>query len=200
MKKATFVVTMALIMVCILTGCGGNTSDKENSEVQQEHVSTENREVENLITENQQLKTEVEKLATENQELKNQLDSLTNEVTKLKEQLASSSAESNQINEEIQVSVLYNGKVITLSPTSKDLDVISNPVDIYQGEYDRNLTLLISGVSVKNVYVNQSEKIEEITYNETESVYSIPYYMNGEGQYTFLIETENGRYYVSVIY
>lgn len=200
MKKATFIVTMALIMVCILTGCGGNASDKENSEVPQEQVSTESREVENLTIENQQLKTEVEKLTTENQELKNQVDGLTNELTKLKEELASSSAESNQINEEIHVSVLYNGKVITLSPTSKDVDVIINPVDIYQGEYDRNLILLISGVSVKNVYVNQTEKLEDITYNQTENVWSIPYYMNGEGQYTFLIETENGRYYISVKY
>lgn len=86
---------------------------------------------------------------------------------------------------------INNAKVITV----KD----ANGKDVK----DRDLSIMIDGVSVANVYLVDKEfkKVEDLSYDGVDNTYKAYYYMPRGGQYTFLIQTTNGtHYYVTVEY
>lgn len=109
------------------------------------------------------------------------------------------SAQKEEEASSIQIVAVYNGKELLLHPQS-ETDAINKPLAIYENVTCRDIDLTISGAKVKAIYVNQKEKLENINYNSELKSYCVYYYMPGEGQYTFMIETEADKYYVSVLY
>lgn len=204
MKKATFIATtlLTLIATLLLGGCG---SKREEVTIPTEVVTQEElmETLNNRDDVHQELKKEVERL-------KSNLNKQQQELSKANKRIAELES---KVPEEVQpkvettpietatpkVMLFYRGKFTEIKP-HEEKEAINNPVDVYEGEADRNLSFVIYGISIKNVYVNQKLLEEEIAYNEKEQAYSFNYYMNGEGQYTFLVEADSGDYYFSIKY
>lgn len=107
--------------------------------------------------------------------------------------------------EKIRVSALYHNSDIPLYVATEEnrQTAMDNAKDIYTGARDRHLNIVIDGVSVAGVYVVDKEfkQVEGLSYDSVDNTYSVYYYMPGEGQYTFLIQTTNAtHYYVTVKY
>ncbi len=107
--------------------------------------------------------------------------------------------------EKIRVSAFYHNSDIPLYVATEEnrQAAMDNAKSIYTGVKDRHLNIMVDGVSVAGVYVVDKEfkKVEDLSYDNVDNTYSAYYYMPGEGQYTFLIQTTNGtHYYVTVVY
>lgn len=197
MKKTTFIVTMILIM-SLLTGCGADRGT--STEELQESVKTLTNRVADLeeqVETQKELEEEVESLKSQMADMETALEKIDNDA-KASESNEKTSEKDDSNEKTVKIAAVYRGKVISLK-TQTEIEAINNPVSIYEGEMERNITFLISGDAVKDVYVNQT-KVEEVTYNAQEGEYVFGYYMPGEGQYTLLIDTDNGQYYASVLY
>lgn len=197
MKKTTFIVTMILIM-SLLTGCGADRGT--STEELQESVKTLTNRVADLeeqVETQKELEEEVKSLKSQMADMETALEKIDNDA-KASESNEKTSEKDDSNEKTVKIAAVYRGKVISLK-TQTEIEAINNPVSIYEGEMERNITFLISGAAVKDVYVNQT-RVEEVTYNAQEGEYVFGYYMNGEGQYTLLIDTDNGQYYASVLY
>lgn len=201
-KKLTTFIVVAL-MGATLVGCGKNY-DTDISEMQNDIAILEQR---------------VEEL-----EANSSTTILVEETTETKKEEGSSSETTNTVaveesdsevipvislgNEAIQVSALHNNKSypITAQPEAERDKAINNPLNLNvpNGTRLRDISFLISGVTVKDVYVvdkDDFQVLDNITYNSVDNTYLAYYNMPGGGQYTFLITTINdAHYYISVLY
>lgn len=150
-----------------------------------------------LVQDNEDLEAEVEELTAVSREKDEKIAYQTGQIEGLETRIKRIE---EQVEKDTKPKVLrfYNGK-LTEVVFQDEMDAINHPVDIYEGITQRDIAFFISGIPVKNVYVNQ-QKLEDVTYNEQEKMYVVSYYMPGEGQYSFIVETENGNYYFSVNY
>lgn len=208
MKKSTFIATtLTLIATLLFGGCGSKREEVSTTEAtyvtQEELIETLNNRNDVHQREIKDLKQEVESLTAKVNKQEQQLSKANERIAQLEGKVPAEiqpKAETTPVETATpKVMLFYRGK-FTEIPVQKEKDAIKNPVDIYEREMDRNLSIVVYANSVKNVYVNQKLLEEEITYNDAEQLYSFKYCMNGEGQYTFLVETDSGDYYFSVNY
>ncbi len=223
MKKATFI-AVAMTAVVILTGCGAKTpgqvqqdAEEYNSDViieqhdtivqQEKDIQARDDDISDLKNENEDLKNRIKELEETDQEKTAESEMAAEAETSVTVE----NAEAAKVpliakdQEHIQVSAFYHGKDIPLYVATEEnrATAIENAKAIYTGVKDRNLSLIISGVSVTNVYILDDgfKKVEELSYDSVDNTYCAQYYMPGDGQYTFLIQTTNAtHYYVTVVY
>lgn len=174
----------------------------EKTGEQSKQIESKDKEIKALIKENEDLKKQVEELkaSVKQETIKEPNTSVTvngEEMVKIplipKDQ------------EKIRVSALYHDEEIPLYVATEGnrAESINNAKDIYKGVKDRHLSIIVDGVSVSNIYIVDEafKKVEDLSYDSVDNTYSAYYYMSGEGQYTFLIQTTNGtHYYVTVNY
>lgn len=166
-------------------------------------------EINSLTTENENLKNRVENLEAAAKKQETTQNTTTSVTVKNDEVVKVPLIPKEQ--ERIQVSALYHDKEISLyaATEEKRADSINNAKSIAVQDArgndirDRDISFIINGVSVTNVYVVDDgfKEVEELSYNGVDNTYLVHYYMPGEGQYIFLIRTSNGtHYYVTVLY
>lgn len=201
-KLATFIVVT--LMGATLTGCGKNY-DIQISEMKNDIAILEQR-LEELET-NSSTTTVVKESPAETEAEKEEQSNSFEETAKVKPESFEDIPVISLENEKIQVSVLYNGEStpITARTEAERDKAINDPLylNVPKNGRLRDISFLISGVSVKDMYIVDREfkVLEDIKYDSVSNTYSAYYYMPGGGQYTVLIETVNGsHYYVSVVY
>lgn len=222
MKKATFIAVMATAVV-MLTGCGEEASDRaqENANHQESDVSVERYISMELYEEDMKakeaeiadLKDRVEVLEAGREETSENSETASRAETSV----VVENAETGKVplipknQENIHVSALYHEKEIPLyvATEEKRAESINNAKIITVKDAngkdvrDRDLSIVIDGVSVSNVYIVDKEfkEVEGLSCDSVDNTYSVYYYMPRGGQYTFLIQTTNGtHYYVTVVY
>lgn len=175
---------------------------------QSKQIESKDKEIETLTKENENLKKQVEELKTSTkQETAQKTDS---SVTVKSDEPAKLPLIPKD-KEKIRVSALYHDSDIPLyvATEEKRAESINNAKVITVKDAngndvrDRDLSIVIDGVSVSNVYVVDKEfkEVEDLSYDSVDNTYSVYYYMPRGGQYTFLIQTTNGtHYYVTVVY
>lgn len=218
MKKATFIAVATVVVM--LTGCGEQQkAEQNNSEViieqyntineQEKTINAKQDEISSLTSENENLKNRVENLEAAAKKQETTQNTTTSVTVKNDEVVKVPLIPKEQ--ERIQVSALYHDKEISLyaATEEKRADSINNAKSIAVQDArgndirDRDISFIINGVSVTNVYVVDDgfKEVEELSYNGVDNTYLVHYYMPGEGQYIFLIRTSNGtHYYVTVLY
>ena len=220
MKKATFIAVVTTVVV-ILAGCGSETSSQSQESVEQQNSDVN---IERLVTmevyeEDMQkkdneiayLKGKIKDLEEANS--KTQEESETTETVETSAMVEATEAvkvpliPKNQ--ENIRVSALYHGKEIPLYVATEEnrADAINNAKSIAVQDArgndirDRDISFIINGVSVTNVYVVDDgfKEVEDLSYDGVDNTYLAQYYMPGAGQYTFLIRTSNGTHYYTTV-
>lgn len=215
MKKLLTTFIIALMGVTFLTGCG-NSQQKAVSELKKD-----NRILHQQLDEQGQRITDLEKQDQRITDSEESVDKSSTTETILTEE-SGNAEDSTKIavpdypdvikeislkDEKIQVTVIYNGEAISVVPqTEENRDKAFNDpliLNLPAGGRMRDISLMISGVTVKNVYIvdKQFEELDSLAYDTVDNTYLAYYYMPGAGQYNFLITTINGsHYYISVIY
>ena len=160
-----------------------------------EQLKADNIQLEN---ENDDLEAKVEELTAVSREKDDKIAYQTGQIEGLETRIKRIEAQAEK-DTKPKLIRFYNGKLTEMVFQENEINAINHPVDIYEEVMQRNIAFFISGIPVKSVYVNQ-QKLEDVTYNEQEKMYVVSYYMPGEGQYSFIVETENGNYYFSVNY
>lgn len=103
--------------------------------------------------------------------------------------------------ENIRVSAFYNGKDIPLevADEANRATTINSPNFIAKGCYVTEFELIITGVTVQNVYLIDAEAgfkvVESLTYNSVDNTYCAHYTFPKGGKYSFMIQTVNGMHY-----
>lgn len=166
-------------------------------------------EIDSLTSENENLKKRVEDLEAAAKKQETTQNSTTSTTVKNDEAVKVPLIPKDQ--ENIRVSALYHGKEIPLYVATEEnrADSINNAKSIAVQDArgndirDRDISFIINGVSVTNVYVVDDgfKEVEDLSYDGVDNTYLAQYYMPGAGQYTFLIRTSNGtHYYATVVY
>lgn len=219
MKKATFIAVVTTVVMVMLTGCGKTTpgqvqknAEKFNSDTiieQKDTIAQLEKDLQESNDENADLKAQIAELEAST----GKKTSEKSETTTAKEVETTVAVKTEEVKvpiipkdqEKIQVSAFYHGKDIPLyvATEANRSAAIDNAVSIYTGVMDRDLSIVVDGVSVTNVYlVDQGfHEVEDLSYDSVDNTYSAQYYMPGDGYYTFLIRTANGNhYYTTVVY
>lgn len=222
MKKATFIAVMATAVV-MLTGCSGKTPGQVQQDAEQHNSDVIIEQYGTIVEQGKIIQERDDEIA----DLKDQLEAANakmsegSETTVIVETSATvetaEAAETVKVplipkdQEHIQVSALYHDKEIELCAVTEEnrKDSINNAKVITVKDKngkdvrDRNISIIIGGVSVNKVYVVDEgfKEVEELSYDSVDNTYLAQYYMLGGGKYIFLIQTTNGtHYYVSVVY
>lgn len=221
MKKATFIAVVATAVV-MLGGCGIKTpgqvqrnAEKFNSDTiieQKDIILQQEKDLQAKDDEIADLKERIAELEASNQN-ETPEKSETSEATVTKETSTSVAVRKEEVKvpiipkdqERIQVSAFYHGKDIPLyvATDANRSAAIDNAEYIYQGVMDRDLSIVVNGVSVSKVYLMDHgfHEVEDLSYDSVDNTYSAQYYMPGDGVYTFLIQTVHGsHYYTTVAY
>lgn len=204
MKKATFIAVMATAVV-MLTGCGS----EEQIAAQQITIEQQEKDIKDL-------KGQIEILNAAGHNTEEESETIAVVQTSATVGTAEASREVKvplipKDQEHIQVSALYHDKEIELYAATEEnrKDSINNAEVITVKDArgnairDRDISIIISGVSVNKVYVVDEgfKEVEELSYDSVDNTYLAQYYMPTGGKYIFLIQTTNGtHYYVSVVY
>lgn len=204
MKKATFIATMATVVV-ILTGCGS----EDQIAAQQITIDQQKKDIEDLKAQLAVLNEAGQNTAEESETIAVVQTSATAGTAEVAEEVKVPLIPKDQ--EHIQVSALYHDKEIELYAATEEnrknsinnAKVITVKDEKGKDVKDRNISIIISGVSVNKVYVVDEgfKEVEELSYDSVDNTYLAQYHMPGGGQYIFLIQTTNGtHYYVTVVY
>lgn len=194
-----------------------------------DELTTKNENLANENAELKEKLAELEANANKNPDAKDdEIDSLTSENENLeaaakKQETTQNSTTSTTVKndeavkvplipkdqENIRVSALYHGKEIPLYVATEEnrADSINNAKSIAVQDArgndirDRDISFIINGVSVTNVYVVDDgfKEVEDLSYDGVDNTYLAQYYMPGAGQYTFLIRTSNGTHYYATV-
>lgn len=218
MKKATFIVAMATAVV-MLTGCTAKTPGKVQQDAEQfnsdtiiaqkETIDQQEKVIEDLNNQIEVLKAAGQNTAEESETIAVVETSATVETAEAAEAVKVPLIPKDQ--EHIQVSALYHDKEIELYAATEEnrknsinnAEVITVKDENGKDVKDRNISIIINGVSVNKVYVVDEgfKEVEELSYDSVDNTYLAQYHMPGGGQYIFLIQTTNGtHYYVTVVY
>lgn len=219
--KTTFIAVATAVVM--LTGCGAETpgqvqqnAEKHNSDViiqQYEDLLQNEKDLNAKDDEIAELKKRVEELEAGREETSENSETASQAETSV----VVENAETGKVplipkdQENIHVSALYHEKEIPLfvATEEKRAESINNAKVITVKDADgkdvrdRNLSIVIDGVSVAGVYVVDKEfkEVEDLSYDGVDNTYNAYYYMPIGGQYTFLIQTTNAvHYYVTVQY
>lgn len=204
MKKATFIVAMATAVV-MLTGCGA----EDQIAAQQITIEQQEKDIEDLKGQLAVLNEAGQNTAEESETIAVVQTSATAGTAEVAEEVKVPLIPKDQ--EHIQVSALYHDKEIELYAATEEnrknsinnAKVITVKDEKGKDVKDRNISIIISGVSVNKVYVVDEgfKEVEELSYDSVDNTYLAQYHMPGGGQYIFLIQTTNGtHYYVTVVY
>lgn len=180
----------------------------EKTGEQSKQIESKNEKIKALTKENEDLKKQVEELKAS---AKQEIAEKTNSSATMKNDETAKVPLIPKDKEKIRVSALYHDNEIPLnvategnrSESINKANVITVKDANGKDVKDRDLSIVIDGVSVSNVYVVDKEfkEVEDLSYDSVDNTYSAYYYMPRGGQYTFLIQTTNGNhYYVSVVY
>lgn len=222
MKKATFIAVVTTVVMVMLTGCGADSQRQENVEQQNSDVNIERSVTMEVYEE------DVQKKDDEITDLKKQLEAAKAKTSEESETIAvvqtsatvGTAEASREVKvplipkdqENIRVSALYHGKEIPLYVATEEnrAESINNNAEVITVKdargnaiRDREISIIISGVSVNKVYVVDEgfKEVEELSYDSVDNTYLAQYYMPTGGKYIFLIQTTNGtHYYVTVVY
>lgn len=175
---------------------------------QSKQIESKDEEIKALKKENEELKKQVEELKTS---AKQETAEKTNSSVAVQSDETAKVPLIPKDKEKIRVSAFYHNSDIPLfvATEEKRAESINNAKVITVKDAngkdvkDRDLSIMIDGVSVSNVYVVDKEfkKVEDLSYGSVDNTYSAYYYMPRGGQYTFLIQTTNStHYYVSIVY
>lgn len=201
-KKLTTFIVLTLMGATMLTGCGKNydtaIAEMENDiAILDQRVKELEASSSTTVVKETSAKTEKEEVTSSETTNTVAADETDSEVIPV----------ISKENEEIQVSVLHNDKSysITAQPEVKRDTAINNPLNLNvpNGTQLRDISFLISGVTVREVYVLDEEfkVVNDISYDGVDTTYLAYYYMPCGGQYTFMITTINDtHYYISVLY
>lgn len=211
MKKATFIAVMATAVV-MLTGCTYEdqiAAQQTQIDTQQTTIDQQEKDIEELKGQIAVLEAAGHNTAEESETIAVVQTSATVETAEAAETVKVPLIPKDQ--EHIQVSALYHDKEIELCAVTEEnrKDSINNAKVITVKDKngkdvrDRDISIIIGGVSVNKVYVVDEgfKEVEELSYDSVDNTYLAQYYMLGGGKYIFLIQTTNGtHYYVSVVY
>lgn len=175
---------------------------------QSKQIESKDKEIETLTKENADLKKQVEELKSS---VKQETTEKTNSSVTVQNDETAKVPLIPKDKENIRVSAFYHDSDIPLyvATEEKRAEAINNANVITVKDAngkdvrDRDLSIMITGVSVTNVYLVDEgfKKVENLSYDSVDNTYSAYYYMPRGGQYTFLIQTTNAsHYYVSVVY
>lgn len=211
MKKATFIAVMATAVV-MLTGCESEeqiAAQQTQIDTQQTTIDQQEKDIEDLKGQIEILKAAGQNTTEESETIAIVQTSATAGTAEVAEEVKVPLIPKDQ--EHIQVSALYHDKEIELYAATEEnrKDSINNAEVITVKDArgnairDRDISIIISGVSVNKVYVVDEgfKEVEELSYDSVDNTYLAQYYMPTGGKYIFLIQTTNGtHYYVTVVY
>lgn len=211
MKKATFIAVMATAVV-MLTGCGSEeqiAAQQTQIDTQQTTIDQQEKDIEDLKGQIEILKAAGQNTTEESETIAIVQTSATAGTAEVAEEVKVPLIPKDQ--EHIQVSALYHDKEIELYAATEEnrKDSINNAEVITVKDArgnairDRDISIIISGVSVNKVYVVDEgfKEVEELSYDSVDNTYLAQYHMPTGGKYIFLIQTTNGtHYYVTVVY
>lgn len=196
-KMSTFI--MALMATLYLTGCGSD--DAELKEL---------RERVNYLESIHETSTPSEVVKSDNESIQDEISTESSEEKSSEKTLviSSTSLEVPQIskeNEDIMVTMFYCGNSFNCKVVSEmNLGTLPNIKLPFYGEEIRNVSLVISGVTVNAIYKvenNTWKQVENITFDTVDNTYLSSIYIDGSETNTFMIQTVNGNhYYVAIKY
>ena len=199
-KVALEVITLLILIIVLALGIGIKVYQDRGQVLKAKTIENEKLKKDNkkLVKDNEDLVVEVAELTATSKGQNNKIAFQEGEISRFETRLQELAAQAEK-DTKPKLIRFYNGKLTEMVFQENEINAINHPVDIYEEVTQRNIAFFISGIPVKSVYVNQ-QKLEDVTYNEQEKMYAVNYYMPGEGQYTFIVETDNGNYYFSVNY
>lgn len=180
MKKATFIATMATVVV-ILTGCGS----EDQIAAQQITIDQQKKDIEDLKAQLAVLNEAGQNTAEESETIAVVETSATVETAEVAEAVKVPLIPKDQ--EHIQVSALYHDKEIELYAATEEnrknsinnAEVITVKDENGKDVKDRNISIIINGVSVNKVYVVDEgfKEVEELSYDSVDNTYLAQYHM-----------------------